>query len=200
MTKDEFLIKIKETGIQEFLEKHLALKHIEYNTLWDENGEYNPTTNAYGGYYDSNNNSWTVFFTDFDRGIINRRILCDSENQMYDKLFIRLELKYKAYLTSPDYIIPKYLVEKMQYSRRSAMEEFLSIREHTDIAYELCNYIETGKFESISGKRVKIEGYTAQDLFDNYPLSGLGAYNYLIYLREEPKNALADLKAGLPRR
>ena len=29
-------------------------------------------------------------------------------------------------------------------------------------------------------------------------LNSLGAYNYLIYLRENPNEALASLKAGLP--
>lgn len=47
---------------------------------------------------------------------------------------------------------------------------------------------------------IKAEGFTAQHLATNYPLSALGAYNYLIYLREMPEKALADLKAGLPTR
>lgn len=47
---------------------------------------------------------------------------------------------------------------------------------------------------------IKVEGFTAQYLATNYPLSALGAYNYLIYLREMPGKALADLKAGLPTR
>lgn len=47
---------------------------------------------------------------------------------------------------------------------------------------------------------IKVEGFTAQHLATNYPLSALGAYNYLIYLREMPEKALADLKAGLPTR
>ena len=47
---------------------------------------------------------------------------------------------------------------------------------------------------------IKVEGLTAQHLATNYPLSALGAYNYLIYLREMPEIALADLKAGLPTR
>ena len=41
-------------------------------------------------------------------------------------------------------------------------------------------------------------GYYASKLVEDFPLSPLGAYNYLIYLREDPQNAIADLKAGLP--
>jgi hypothetical protein len=47
---------------------------------------------------------------------------------------------------------------------------------------------------------IKVEGFTACQLATNYPLSPLGAYNYLIYLREMPVQALADLEAGLPRK
>lgn len=43
------------------------------------------------------------------------------------------------------------------------------------------------------------QGYTARALHEGFPLSPLGAYNYLIYLRESPQEALADLKRGLPR-
>ena len=42
-----------------------------------------------------------------------------------------------------------------------------------------------------------IEGYSAKRLNTEYPLSILGAYNYLIYLREDLQNALKDLKNGL---
>ena len=35
-------------------------------------------------------------------------------------------------------------------------------------------------------------------LSKEYYLSPLGAYNYLVYLIEDPERALADLKAGLP--
>lgn len=43
-------------------------------------------------------------------------------------------------------------------------------------------------------------GYYASKLVEEFPLSPLGAYNYLIYLREDPEHALANLKAGLPKK
>lgn len=43
-----------------------------------------------------------------------------------------------------------------------------------------------------------MHGYTAEFLSKEYNLSPLGAYNYLVYLIEDPERALADLKAGLP--
>ena len=52
--------------------------------------------------------------------------------------------------------------------------------------------------EMFTHNPIKDEEFTAQNLATNYPLSALGSYNYLIYLREIPEKALADLKAGLP--
>ena len=45
---------------------------------------------------------------------------------------------------------------------------------------------------------IKCEGYSAEELCNTTILKPLGAYNYLIYLRDNPEEALANLKAGLP--
>ena len=47
---------------------------------------------------------------------------------------------------------------------------------------------------------ISIEGYTAERLVTSTYLRPVGAYSYLIYLREKPKEALEDLKRGLPRK
>ena len=46
----------------------------------------------------------------------------------------------------------------------------------------------------------RVEGYSAQDIFEKTYLTEIGAYNYLIYLKEDPEQALKDLKDGLPRK
>ncbi|MBO4847134.1 MAG: hypothetical protein J5525_12690 [Lachnospiraceae bacterium] len=45
-----------------------------------------------------------------------------------------------------------------------------------------------------------VKGYSAQMIYEATYLEAIGAYNYLIYLRNNPQKALADLKAGLPRK
>lgn len=47
---------------------------------------------------------------------------------------------------------------------------------------------------------IRVEGYTAEKLNASTYLSVMGAYNYLIYLREDPEHALEDLANGLPRK
>ena len=77
-----------------------------------------------------------------------------------------------------------------------AIEKLLA---HKDIYDEFVLVAMSGKYAKASSV-VTVEGYTAESLNSNYPLSLLGAYNYLIYLRESPKEALEDLKKGLPRK
>jgi hypothetical protein len=68
---------------------------------------------------------------------------------------------------------------------------------HRDIYKEFAYYVKCRHFVN---EPIVIEGFSAKDLYEKYPLSIMGAYNYLIYLKEDTENALADLKAGLPRR
>lgn len=92
--------------------------------------------------------------------------------------------------------ITEYILHHMKLSQTRAEKSYEKIARHADIRKEFYQYIMDD--EEFTPNPIKVEGYTAQHLATNYPLSVLGAYNYLIYLREMPEKALADLKAGLP--
>lgn len=85
-------------------------------------------------------------------------------------------------------------------NQRRAVKSLDKLRKYDDIYSEFMTGIRGNIFTFPDKNAVRIEGYTAEDLHKNYPLSELGAYNYLIYLRENPKAALQDLKDGLPRK
>lgn len=70
---------------------------------------------------------------------------------------------------------------------------------YKEIYDEFVLAITTGKYAN-KLNAITVEGYTAEKLNTDFPLSLLGAYNYLIYLRESPKEALEDLRKGLPRK
>ena len=70
------------------------------------------------------------------------------------------------------------------------------LHKYGDIFNEFYYYVLKETFED----GVIEHGYYASKLVEEFPLSPLGAYNYLIYLREDPEHALANLKAGLPKK
>lgn len=95
-------------------------------------------------------------------------------------------------------VIKEYLKSNMNLSKKRISQEYVGLKAHSDIECEFAFYIENG-WDSKKTDWISIEGFTARELHEKYPLSVLGAYNYLIYLREEPEEALAFLQKGLPK-
>lgn len=97
----------------------------------------------------------------------------------------------------------KELVRRMKeifrLNQRRAVRSLDKLAAHKDIYDEFVKVI-YGKKQDALEHPVSVEGYTAGALAEKYPLSILGAYNYLIYLREKPESALSDLKKGLKRK
>lgn len=86
-----------------------------------------------------------------------------------------------------------------QLNQKSAINALNKLEKYPDLFEEFkrgCS-LETFAFP-LEG--IKVLDYDARMLYSQYPLSPLGAYNYLIYLQEKPKEALEDLKNGLPRK
>lgn len=73
------------------------------------------------------------------------------------------------------------------------------LQAYPEIYDEFVLALATGKYAN-ELSAITVEGFTAEKLNTDFPLSLLGAYNYLIYLRESPKEALEDLRKGLPRK
>lgn len=93
--------------------------------------------------------------------------------------------------------IRNYLLSEVGLSERRADMAISKLARNKDIYLEFSEYVAQRAFAK---NGISVAGYTAETLNHDYPLSPLGAYNYLIYLREMPDKALADLKAGLPTR
>lgn len=121
----------------------------------------------------------------------------DTE-EMYQAIAELNEWYIKNYQTkSEDDIrrakIRKYLLDELGLSERRADESIEKISQHKDIYLEFAKYVSTRKF---SDNGVTACGYTAEALYEKYPFSPLGAYNYLISLRQKPEQALNQLKKG----
>lgn len=91
------------------------------------------------------------------------------------------------------------LKSDFRMSEKRAVLAIQKLLTHKDIYDEFVLVAMSGRYAKESSA-ISVEGYNAESLNSNYPLSLLGAYNYLIYLRESPKEALEDLKKGLPRK
>lgn len=92
------------------------------------------------------------------------------------------------------------LKHKFKMNQKMAIQSILKLQKESDIWAEFVQGIESNPFAFPKENAIAVEGLTAEHLYKNYPLSEFGAYNYLIYLRKDPKNAINDLKQGLPRK
>lgn len=92
----------------------------------------------------------------------------------------------------------RYLREDEKMTDKVAFQILAKLERHPDILEEFREWI--GSKEFPGGTAIAIEGYSAERLVKSTYLRPVGAYTYLIYLREKPKEALEDLKRGLPRK
>lgn len=99
-----------------------------------------------------------------------------------------------------DSILVHRMKKWFNMNQKVTIQMLMGLEKYPDLFEEFKQGMRGDKFQFHKSGQISVEGYTAERLHDEYPLSELGAYNYLIYLREDPKNALKDLKNGLPRK
>lgn len=154
--------------------------------------------------------SWTLFFdgdkwkyaeTDSDRGYVFDLRIFDTEFEATDYAKDTLNKKYLATIgNTKEDMLCRYIQQKYKYSEKRARGMISQMVIHPDVFEEFFNYARVGKFCKKDKTQTEICGYTAEILNREFKLSPLGAYNYLVYLIEDPDQAVADLKAGLPRK
>lgn len=92
-------------------------------------------------------------------------------------------------------IIENYLKNEYHLTPLRIEQEYNGLKRYPDLLSEFVFMIDKQKEPECM---IEVEGFTAKVLEENYHLSLLGAYNYLIFLREKPIEALNYLKKGLP--
>lgn len=92
----------------------------------------------------------------------------------------------------------RYLQDDERMSAKVASATLSKLERHPDILTEFHQWIRSKEFAKANA--ISVEGHTAKSLVDSTYLRPVGAFNYLVYLREQPKEALDDLKRGLPRK
>lgn len=70
------------------------------------------------------------------------------------------------------------------------------VTRYDDIKNELMQWLQTGEF---SADGLRIEGYSAKDIADLAPfMDGVGVYNFMVDLREQPEVAKKHIADGFP--
>lgn len=93
-------------------------------------------------------------------------------------------------------IIKEFIKKENKLNDYRINQEYENISKYLDIENEFYSYIQNGW----SNNLIKVEGFSAKSLYEAYTLTILGAYNYLVFLRDNPSLAIEALKNNLPRR
>lgn len=153
---------------------------------------------------------WSIFFvrgeweyveTDGDRGYVFDLKCFDTEEDATEYARETLNKKYLALNgNSKEEMLCRFIQQKFGCSEKRAKTMVDQLIPYADIFAEFFNYARVGKYCKKDKSKTEVCGYTAERLIAEYNLSPLGAYNFLVYLREDPEHALKDLKAGLSRK
>ena len=134
----------------------------------------------------------------YDLSITNKEaisIVADNTklSVVFDEYKNREVLDYKMLVDST---IQDYMFYVCNMSEKRIEKGLAKLNRHNDIKMEFYDTMMSESFPVNSP--ITVEGYTAKQLNETTHLTVMGAYNYLIYLREDPKTALDNLKKGLP--
>ena len=147
------------------------------------------------------NNQYIYFETDDEKGYLSFTKLFNDESSACEFAVISFETKNEALNEStPLDMAVRYIEQKYGYAAKRAQKMAEQLNRYPNVFEEFLNYTRIGKFCKKDRTKVEVEGYTAEKLNAEYDLSPLGAYNYLVYLIEDPKKAILDLKKGLPKK
>lgn len=87
--------------------------------------------------------------------------------------------------------------EQLGLSEVTIQQRMAEFARHADLAEEFEAWIRQG--QGIFPNGIKVEGYTAKKINELAPfMNGVGVYNFLINLRENPKIALGYIEEGFP--
>lgn len=192
MFKHEFLKKMREYGIN--LE--------DYQIVIDE---YVPVSYFLG--VCKGKNKWIIYEVG-DRDNVDIMYEESSKNKIFEEFYQEVlerlhSLGYvtmhisKQVIQTPKKYVCNFLQKKYNISKSDAKDIWNDLKYDFHVLNEVKYFALNDEFVP-SNDCYKVEGYSAQDIYEKTYLTEIGAYNYLIYLKEDPEQALKDLKNGLP--
>lgn len=126
------------------------------------------------------------------------RVYLEGSND-YDNIYFTKICEVQEILENYyDEKLKKYIKNNSSLPKQGIERMIKNLKSHSDLYAEIVDYILADN--TYRRPLISALGYDANRLCAEFNLTIVGAYNFIIYLREDPKNALADLKAGLPRK
>jgi len=96
-------------------------------------------------------------------------------------------------------IIKEYLLKEKQMTEVIAERTEKKVSKYDDIRQEFEAWIENKTYNT--DKPLTIGGYTAQDIYNLAPfLDGLGVFNFMVTLREDPAKAKEYIEGEFKRK
>ena len=136
---------------------------------------------------------WVVYFG--ERG--ERQEPCEFADEIHACHDFWNRLAHRLFRSREyDEILLKYIQHNNRIPPERQSKSIEKLRSHEDVYLEFLLYTVTGVY--IEEDALSIQGYTAKQISAETKLTPLGVFNYLIYLREKPQEALENLKKGLP--
>ena len=117
---------------------------------------------------------------------------------LYTKGYLTLSIDEEIVKIKKD-VICQFIRETYSMSEQQANDAWEYLKQDMHVLFEFKYYVAKGEFVP-ADDCYKVQGYSAEQLYTTTYLEVLGAFNYLVYLKTKPQEALEELKKGLPRR
>ena len=145
------------------------------------------------------------FYSADERNHIDETLL-ESEEKAFEEIFeyVFYELDTRCYLNKnineeivkiKKDIICQFIRENYSMSEQQANDAWEYLKKDMHVLFEFKYYVAKGEFVP-ADDCYKVQGYSAEQLYTTTYLEVLGAFNYLVYLKTKPQEALDKLKKG----
>jgi hypothetical protein len=192
MLLDEFIDKMKNYGIP------LKLLNIHINEI---------NKSSFSTYI-CKEEKWSIYEVD-ERNNADLFFSGDEDSafeKLYGIVFYKMRgLNYRNRYITKEVIETSYDVVATFLKSKYRLDEY-EIKETWDYLCQDFEVLNEFKYFVLNSQFVpddlcvKRSNYSAKQIFESTYLEEIGAYNYLIYLKNSPDRAMERLKAGLPRK
>jgi len=183
---------------------NLGIDLYQLELLISEEEEYGC---CFQGCCKRSDNSWIMFSCSEPNGIKVRKVC--SEDECFEKMkeslpyFLSIQgirgiYKNKYYELTREQIVD-YIVKNYGLTQKQAKENFDKLKQSLKVLMEFKYYIVENHFIN-SDFACSFNEYTTEKFFNGTSLNALGAFNYMIYIKINYKEALEHLKNGLYKR